>query len=50
MPARSIAEADDSDIIVEGPIANDMMLEMHRDFWSSGSNSAFKHSIHLSHN
>ena len=47
MPARSIAEADDSDIIVEGPIANDMMLEMHRDFWTSGNISAFKHSIHL---
>ena len=47
MPARSIAEADDSGIIVNGPIENEMMLQMHRDFWSSGSNSDFKHSIHL---
>ncbi len=50
MSARSIAEADDSGIVVNGPIENEMMLQMHRDFWSSGSNSAFKHSIHLSHN
>ncbi|HOU85696.1 MAG TPA: nucleoside deaminase [Spirochaetota bacterium] len=47
MPARSIAEADDSGIVVNGPIENEMMLQMHRDFWSNGSNSAFKHSIHL---
>ena len=50
MPARNIAEADDSGIIVNGPIENEMMLQMHRDFWSRGGNSAFKHSIHLSHN
>lgn len=47
MPARSIAEADDSGIVVNGPIENEIMLQMHRDFWSSGGNSAFKHSIHL---
>ncbi|HOF34568.1 MAG TPA: nucleoside deaminase [Spirochaetota bacterium] len=47
MPARSIAEADDSGIVVNGPIENEMMLQMHRDFWSNGSNSAFKYSIHL---
>lgn len=50
MPARSIAEADDSGIVVNGPVENEIMLQMHRDFWSSGSNSAFKHSIHLSNN
>ena len=47
MPARSIAEADDSGIVVNGPVENEIMLQMHRDFWSNGSNSAFKHSIHL---
>ncbi|MBP9024110.1 MAG: nucleoside deaminase [Spirochaetes bacterium] len=50
MPARSIAEADDSGIVVNGPVENEIMLQMHRDFWSSGANSAFKHSIHLSNN
>ena len=48
MPAKSIAEADDSGIVIHGPIANEEMLKMHQAFWSAGNNAARKHSIHLS--
>ena len=47
IPAHDIARADDSGIIVNGPISNDAMLEMHREFWTSNGNSEHKHSIHL---
>lgn len=48
MPAQKIAEVDDSGIIINGPIENEGMLRMHHDFWTTGNNSKFKHSIHLS--
>ena len=48
MPAKEIAQADDSGIMVNGPIGNEDMLNMHRVFWTTGSNSECKHSIHLS--
>ena len=48
MPANKIAEADDSGIIINGPIEDEKMLSFHREFWTTGSNSQFKHSIHLS--
>lgn len=48
MPARSIAEADDSGIVIHGPIGNVAMLTLHQEFWSTGSNALQKHSIHLS--
>jgi len=48
MQARKIAEADDSGIILHGPMENEGMLKFHQDFWTTGSNSEFKHSIHLS--
>lgn len=47
MPAKNIAEADDSGIIIHGPISNREMLKMHEDFWTTGSNALCKHSIHL---
>jgi len=47
MPARSIVEADDSGIVIQGPIENEEMLKMHQAFWSTGSNALQKHSIHL---
>ncbi len=47
MQAQRIAEADDSGIMVNGPIGNEDMLNMHRVFWTTGSNSECKHSIHL---
>ncbi|HNX58582.1 MAG TPA: hypothetical protein PKK43_05760, partial [Spirochaetota bacterium] len=48
MPAHQIAEVDDSGIVINGPIENEDMRKMHQDFWTTGSNSGFKHSIHLS--
>lgn len=48
MPAHKIAEVDDSGIIINGPIENEGMLRMHQEYWTTGSNSEFKHSIHLS--
>jgi tRNA(Arg) A34 adenosine deaminase TadA len=48
MPAHKIAEVDDSGIIINGPIENEGMLRMHQKFWTTDSNSEFKHSIHLS--
>lgn len=48
MPAKKIAEADDSGIMIHGPIENVEMLKMHQEFWQAGNHSAKKHSIHLS--
>ena len=48
MSAQNIAAADDSGIIVNGPIENEDMRKNHQDFWLAGNNSEFKHSIHLS--
>ena len=48
MPAQKIAEVDDSGIIINGPMENENMLRMHQEFWTTGSNSSYKHSIHLS--
>lgn len=48
MPAKKIAEADDSGIVIRGPIANEEMLKMHEKFWTTGNNASCKHSIHLS--
>ncbi len=48
MPAKKIGEVDDSGIIINGPIENEGMLRMHHEFWTTGNNSEFKHSIHLS--
>ena len=47
MPAKQIAAAEDSGIAVNGPIGNDEMLKLHRDFWTADGNAAFRHSIHL---
>lgn len=47
MPAKKIAEADDSGIIIHGPIENEEMLKAHQTFWTTGTNSSCKHSIHL---
>ncbi len=47
MSAHKIAEIDDSGIIINGPMENDEMLRNHREFWTAGNNSEFKHSIHL---
>jgi tRNA(Arg) A34 adenosine deaminase TadA len=46
--AKAIASADDSGICIEGPIPNGEMLGMHEKFWTSGSHSKHRHSIHLS--
>ncbi|MGL4368857.1 MAG: nucleoside deaminase [Spirochaetota bacterium] len=48
MSAHKIAAADDSGIIINGPIEHEGMRKMHEDFWTAGGNSGFKHSIHLS--
>ena len=48
MSAHGIAEADDSGILVTGPIEHEGMRRMHHDFWTADKNSEFKHSIHLS--
>jgi tRNA(Arg) A34 adenosine deaminase TadA len=50
MPAKKIAEADDSGIMIHGPIENEEMLKMHQEFWTTGNNAAKKHSIHLADN
>jgi tRNA(Arg) A34 adenosine deaminase TadA len=47
MPAKKIAEADDSGIMIHGPIENKDMLIMHQAFWTTGNHAACKHSIHL---
>jgi tRNA(Arg) A34 adenosine deaminase TadA len=47
MPAHEIAEVDDSGIIINGPIENVDMRNMHHDYWTTEKNSQFKHSIHL---
>ena len=47
MPTHKIAEVDDSGIIINGPIENEDMLRIHQEFWTTGNNSEFKHSIHL---
>jgi hypothetical protein len=47
MPAKKIAEADDSGIVIHGPIENSDMLSMHQKFWMTGNHADFKHSIHL---
>jgi tRNA(Arg) A34 adenosine deaminase TadA len=48
MSAHKIASADDSGIVINGPIEQEGMLKMHQVFWTSDGNSEFKHSIHLS--
>ncbi len=48
MPAHKIAEVDDSGIIINGPIMNEGMLSFHQKFWTTGNNSEYKHSIHIS--
>ncbi len=48
MPAHDIAAADDSGIVINGPIDNDEMIKFHQDFWTADNNSQYKHSIHLS--
>ena len=35
MPAKKIAEADDSGIIIHGPIENEEMLKAHQTFWTT---------------
>jgi hypothetical protein len=47
MPAKKIAEADDSGIVIHGPIENSDMLSMHQKFWTTGNHADFKHAIHL---
>lgn len=47
MPAKKIAEADDSGIKIHGPIENVAMLNMHHKFWATGNHANNKHSIHL---
>lgn len=47
MPAKRIAEADDSGIVIHGPMENKDMLSMHQEFWTSGNHAGSKHSIHL---
>ena len=48
MSAHQIAAADDSGIIINGPVEHEGMRKMHQDFWTAGRNSEFKHSIYLS--
>lgn len=48
MPARDIAGADDSGICIHGPIENEEMLKLHREFWTADGHAAHRHSIHLS--
>jgi tRNA(Arg) A34 adenosine deaminase TadA len=47
MPAKKIAEADDSGIMVYGAIENSDMLSMHQKFWTTGNHADCKHSIHI---
>ncbi len=47
IPALDIASSDDSGICISGPVGNDEMLQMHREFWTSIENFEYKHSIHL---
>lgn len=47
MSAKKIAEADDSGIIIHGPIENEEMLKAHQTFWTTANHSSCKHTIHL---
>lgn len=47
MPAKKIADADDSGIKIHGPIENSDMLSMHQTFWTTGNHADCKHAIHL---
>ena len=48
MSAQNIAAVEDSGIIVNGPMENEDMLKNHQNFWLTGNNSEFNHTIHLS--
>ncbi|NLK46836.1 MAG: nucleoside deaminase [Treponema sp.] len=47
MPAHDIALADDSGIVIKGPVMNEDMLKYHEIFWKTDNNSIKKHSIHI---